>query len=90
MHSQSNDDADGEFGGPVYESTDIMSMEINEASRYLFGQVNWQEYIRAGVFLSQNEVNMLLYGFISLNATLLTVLCSFPSVPAAGAHPGQH
>ena len=42
---------------PVYEgSTDLMAMDINEASKYLFGQVNWQEYIRAGVFLSQNEV----------------------------------
>lgn len=59
MHAQGQ--ADMDFGekpaGPVYEgNTDIMSMEINEASRYLFGQVNWQEYIRAGVFLSQNEV----------------------------------
>ena len=57
MHSQANNDMEDNFGGPVYEgNTDITAMEINEASKYLFGQVNWQEYIRAGVFLSQNEV----------------------------------
>jgi hypothetical protein len=57
MH-QPADDFDAPTG-PVYEgSTDLMSMEISEASRYLFGQVNWQEYIRAGVFLSQNEVRI--------------------------------
>lgn len=57
MHGQVDDFDDGPAGTPVYEgNTDIMSMDINEASRYLFGQVNWQEYIRAGVFLSQNEV----------------------------------
>ena len=36
---------------------ELSAMELGEVSRLLFGQVNWQEYIRAGVFLSQNEVS---------------------------------
>ncbi len=42
---------------PEGNVADLTSLEIAEASKYLFGQVNWQEYIRAGVFLSQNEVS---------------------------------
>jgi hypothetical protein len=46
------------FGQAPQSVVDLASMELHEAAKYLFGVVNWNEYIRTGVFLSQNEVSM--------------------------------
>lgn len=37
-------------------SFDVTSLNSQEVSKHLFGQVDWDEFLRAGVFLSQNEV----------------------------------
>lgn len=38
---------------------DLSSMEKHEASKHLFSQVDWEAYLRAGVFLSQSEYQLL-------------------------------
>ena len=38
---------------------DLSSMEKHEASKHLFSQVDWESYLRAGVFLSQSEFQLL-------------------------------
>lgn len=36
---------------------DLASMPRGEATKYLFGVIDWQEYVRAG-FMSQSEVRI--------------------------------
>lgn len=38
---------------------DLSSMEKQDASKHLFSQVDWDSYLRAGVFLSQSEFQLL-------------------------------
>jgi V-type H+-transporting ATPase subunit H len=38
---------------------DLSSMEKHDASKHLFNQVDWESYLRAGVFLSQSEYQLL-------------------------------
>ena len=35
---------------------DLSALDKQDASKHLFSQVDWDEYLRAGVFLSQSEV----------------------------------
>ena len=37
--------------------TELAAMDKHEASKLLFSQINWQELVRAGMFLSQSEVS---------------------------------
>jgi len=37
-------------------SDDLATMDKHDVSKQLFAQINWQEFVRAGVFLSQSEV----------------------------------
>jgi hypothetical protein len=39
---------------------DLSALDKQDASKHLFGQVDWDEYLRAGVFLSQSEVCIML------------------------------
>jgi len=48
---------DQQEGGGGHES--LSSMEKHEASKHLFSQVDWDGYLRAGVFLSQSEFQLL-------------------------------
>jgi hypothetical protein len=38
------------------DASGLASMEPHDASKHLFGQVDWDEFLRAGVYLSQTEV----------------------------------
>lgn len=38
---------------------DLSSMEKSDASKHLFSQVDWDSYLRAGVFLSQSEFQLI-------------------------------
>jgi V-type H+-transporting ATPase subunit H len=38
---------------------DLSALDKQDASKHLFGQVDWDEYLRAGVFLSQSEFQLL-------------------------------
>lgn len=40
-------------------SFDISNLPTQELSKHLFGQVDWDEFLRAGVFLAQNEFQLL-------------------------------
>ena len=58
---------------------ELSAMELGEVSRLLFGQVNWQEYIRAGVFLSQNEVSSnFFFVFYILNCVAVSIIRKGP------------
>jgi hypothetical protein len=50
----SNLNVDGGGGGG-----DLSSLEKQDASKHLFSQVDWDSYLRAGVFLSQSEFQLL-------------------------------
>ena len=41
----------------IDNSTDINTMDKVEVSKSLFSQINWQEILRAGVFLAHAEVS---------------------------------
>lgn len=51
----------------------LSSMDTQEASKHLFGQVDWDEFLRAGVFLSQAEVRSSCYFFSHFHF----LFCSF-------------
>ena len=53
---------------------DLSSMDKHEASKFLFTQINWQEFVRAGVFLSQSEVRITKLMESLLNFSLFVVL----------------
>eukprot|EP00341_Mesodinium_pulex_P004841 CAMPEP_0116991318 /NCGR_PEP_ID=MMETSP0467-20121206/66064_1 /TAXON_ID=283647 /ORGANISM="Mesodinium pulex, Strain SPMC105" /LENGTH=468 /DNA_ID=CAMNT_0004688373 /DNA_START=33 /DNA_END=1437 /DNA_ORIENTATION=+ len=47
-------------GDPMMEHVfDLSALDKQDASKHLFGQVDWDEYLRAGVFLSQSEFQLL-------------------------------
>eukprot|EP00602_Paraphysomonas_sp_CaronLab_P006255 CAMPEP_0185023756 /NCGR_PEP_ID=MMETSP1103-20130426/6388_1 /TAXON_ID=36769 /ORGANISM="Paraphysomonas bandaiensis, Strain Caron Lab Isolate" /LENGTH=454 /DNA_ID=CAMNT_0027556497 /DNA_START=51 /DNA_END=1412 /DNA_ORIENTATION=- len=52
---------DEAVGDPTLEQHvfDLAALEKQEASKHLFDQVGWDEYLRAGVFLSQSEFQLL-------------------------------
>jgi hypothetical protein len=39
------------------DGSGLAAMDPNEASKHLFGQVDWDEFLRTGVYLSQSEVD---------------------------------
>ena len=56
--NQLDDEVDA--GGVEREAVfDLASLDKQEASKHLFGQVPWDDYLRAGVFLNQNDVRMI-------------------------------
>ena len=64
----------GTPGGGVKEEPLDSTLEIGDISRLLFTQVGWSEYIKSGMFLSQNEV---LGYFIYFYTKIEFVHCSF-------------
>ena len=55
--------ADGNNSNPTSSpsSNTLSAMDTQDASKHLFGQVDWDEFLRTEVFLSQTEVILALF-----------------------------
>ena len=45
----------------VQVNTDLATMDKSEASKLLFGQVQWEELLRSGVFLQHKDVSQQIF-----------------------------
>lgn len=53
------DEEIGGGGASGEQVFDLTALEKQDASKHLFSQVDWQDYLRAGAFLSQSEYQLL-------------------------------
>lgn len=65
--------------GQSERTFDLSSMATQDASKHLFGLVDWDEFLRAGVFLSQTEVYSLRF-LISFLIIFYLCVCLVPIV----------